>query len=51
MIGCSDTGLDEYSCFFFDNDENDVVARSPSTASTHDPTRRKVVQYIDYVDA
>jgi len=50
VIGCSDTGLDEYSCFFFDNDEDDVVDRSPSTASTHDPTRRKVVQYIDFVD-
>lgn len=50
MVGCSDTGLDEYSCFFFDDTENDVVTRSPSTAPTHDPTRRKVIQYIDFVD-
>ncbi len=31
--------------------EGDVVSRSPVLAPTHDPTQRKAIQYLDYVDA
>jgi hypothetical protein len=45
----ADTGVDEYSCFF-SNDDGSVVARSSYSAPTFDLSKRKVIQYIDYQD-
>lgn len=49
VVGVADTGLDEYSCFF-SNDDGSLVARSSYTSPTFDNSKRKVIQYIDYRD-
>lgn len=48
IIGVGDTGVDEYSCFFT-NGDGTLVTRSSYDNPTWDLTRRKVVQYIDYM--
>lgn len=45
-----DSGLDELSCFFR-NSDGSTVARSSYLSPTFDLSKRKVVQYIDYMDA
>lgn len=49
IIGIGDTGLDEMSCFFR-NEDGSVVARSSPDSPTYDLTKRKVIQYINYAD-
>lgn len=39
-VGVGDTGLDEYSCYFFDDDAGDVVARTHRNTGAYDLTRR-----------
>ena len=41
--------MDEYSCFF-SNDDGSLVARSSADAPTFDNSKRRVIQYIDYQD-
>jgi subtilisin family serine protease len=43
-------GVDEYSCFFR-NDDGSIVARSTFYSPTFDLTKRKVIQYINYADS
>ncbi|TFJ84083.1 hypothetical protein NSK_004556 [Nannochloropsis salina CCMP1776] len=49
LIGVADTGLDDESCFFYDNALGQV-ARSSWEAPFTDMTQRKVVQYVSFVD-
>ena len=52
VIGVCDTGVDEYSCFFYDNDKGSLVTHSSSVyGATYDLSMRKVVQYVDYVNS
>jgi hypothetical protein len=44
-----DTGVDELSCFFR-NEDGSKVARSSYKNPTYDNTKRKVIQYINYAD-
>jgi hypothetical protein len=44
VVGLLDGGVDEYSCFF-NNSDDQVCARSLPGAPTHDFSRRKVIQY------
>ena len=44
-----DTGVDELSCFFR-NEDGSKVARSSYENPTYDLTKRKVIQYIPYAD-
>lgn len=45
-----DSGLDEYSCFFR-NLDGSIVQRSSHTSPTYNITKRKVIQYINYMDS
>lgn len=48
VIACSDTGIDMDHCYFEDDDlDGDYVFGGPETLNL---TRRKVVQYDDYMD-
>jgi subtilisin family serine protease len=54
IVQVVDTGLDQYSCFFYD--ENGVTATSNASdvkanTVTTDLTKRKVVQYVAWVDS
>ncbi len=49
VIGIGDTGLDEYSCFF-SNEDGSIVERSSYDNPTFDDSKRKVIQYINYAD-
>jgi hypothetical protein len=50
VIGIGDTGLDELMCFFTHGDGT-VVPRSKIDNPYTDHTRRKVIQYIAYMDS
>jgi hypothetical protein len=50
IIGIGDSGIDELSCFFR-NDDNSLVARSSYSSPTFDLSKRKVIQYINYADS
>jgi hypothetical protein len=49
VIGIGDSGLDESSCYFR-NDDGIEVTRSSYHTPTFNMSKRKVVQYIDYAD-
>jgi hypothetical protein len=49
VIAVGDTGLDELMCFFAEGDGT-VVKRSQIADPFTDPSRRKVIQYIAYLD-
>jgi hypothetical protein len=49
IIGVGDSGLDDYQCFF-SNDDGSVVQRSSYLSPTYDKSKRKVIQYIDYMN-
>ena len=49
IVGVGDTGIDELSCFFR-NEDGSKVARSSIYSPTFDLTKRKVIQYISYAD-
>jgi hypothetical protein len=50
IIGIADTGLDENSCFFVEDDRK-PVARSCIDSPTFDLSKRKVIQYVNYSDS
>lgn len=45
MVGVTDTGLDDRSCYFFDSSSSSDVKRGSISQPVTDFTRRKVVQY------
>lgn len=47
VIGVADTGVDEFSCFFYDV-EKGIVPRSDGSIPHVDHTRRKIVQYVNF---
>ncbi|KAJ1419189.1 peptidase S8/S53 domain-containing protein [Ochromonadaceae sp. CCMP2298] len=49
IIGVSDTGIDEASCYFWDS--KGVVTRSNVSSPVTDLSHRKVVQYITYSES
>lgn len=49
IIGVGDSGLDDYGCFF-SNDDGSVVKRSSFLNPTYDKTKRKVIQYVAYMN-
>jgi len=49
VVGVGDTGLDELSCFFR-NEDGSKVDRSDFDNPTYNMSKRKVIQYIDYCD-
>lgn len=46
VVGISDTGIDEESCFF--KDPKGAVRRSSALNPFTDPSYRKVIQYVNY---
>ncbi|CAM9451042.1 unnamed protein product, partial [Phaeothamnion confervicola] len=48
IVAVADSGLDQESCYFRDADGN--IACSTYTSPVYDLSKRKVVQYIGYVD-
>jgi hypothetical protein len=54
IVGVTDSGLDDYSCFFWDNSgvySTQSTTRSVYTQPKVESARRKVVQYIAYADS
>lgn len=55
VIGISDSGLDELSCFFYDYEKGNIVKRDSRSTFEQDPyfdlSRRKVVQYVAYTSS
>ena len=49
VIGIGDSGLDEMSCYFR-NDDGLPVTRSDYFDPVYNMSKRKVIQYIDYAD-
>ncbi len=53
VVGVADSGLDDKSCFFFDNSgqySSPYSARQGYTSNTAEDKRRKVVLYVAYAD-
>jgi hypothetical protein len=53
VVGVADSGLDDKSCFFYDNSNyysSPYSTRQTYTSNTVEPKRRKVVLYIAYAD-
>ncbi|CAM9890231.1 unnamed protein product [Pylaiella littoralis] len=48
VIGITDTGLDDHSCFFMDEDGQ--VPRTDMAAAEFYPNQRKVIQYVAFAD-
>jgi subtilisin family serine protease len=46
IVGVSDTGLEEQSCYF--SDSSGLVPRSKISSPIQDFSKRKVVQYVSY---
>eukprot|EP00752_Nemacystus_decipiens_P012771 g11310.t1 len=49
VIGVTDTGLDDNSCFFKD-DVNGLVPRTTMADAEYHPEHRKVIQYVQFAD-
>jgi hypothetical protein len=49
VVGIGDTGIDELSCFFNQGDGS-IISRSTTGSPYTDLTRRKIVQYVSYMD-
>lgn len=49
IVGVADSGLDDLSCFFID-DDGEKTTRSTARAPQTDPARRKVIQYVAFAD-
>lgn len=49
VVGVGDTGVDDLSCFFV-NEDGQQVPRSTYTDPTFDSSFRKVIQYVAYED-
>jgi hypothetical protein len=53
VVGVCDSGLDDYSCYFYDNSgaySSVATTRSSYTQPKVEQSRRKVVQYVAYAD-
>jgi subtilisin family serine protease len=53
IVGVTDSGLDDYSCYFYDNSgvySSGATTRSAYTQPKVEQSRRKVVQYVAYAD-
>lgn len=50
VVAVADTGLDDRSCFFFDNSQKYATASTDRTGVV-ESGRRKVVQYVGYADS
>ena len=53
IVGIADSGLNDYSCFFYDNSLYYSDARTTRTgisSSSVERYRRKVIQYVSYAD-
>jgi hypothetical protein len=54
IVGVADSGLDDFSCYFWDNSgaySNPATARSSYLTPSLERNRRKVVQYTAYADS
>lgn len=49
IIGVADTGADDRSCYL-NNADGSQVTRSSYTSPTTDSSKRKIIQYVAYVD-
>jgi subtilisin family serine protease len=50
VVGEADSGIDDLSCFFI-NDDGTQTPRSTADNPTVYPDRRKVIQYVAYADS
>ena len=53
IVGVSDSGLDDYSCFFYDTSGKYSSPRTTRTSvysNSVESDRRKVIQYVSYAD-
>lgn len=54
IVGIADSGLNDYSCFFYDNSlyySKDYTTRTGIYSSSVERYRRKVIQYVSYADS